>query len=94
MTPRNRFHSEVEANFVYELKTWHVALAEPIGTILCGEVGFRLDGSPESLVGIDVAIASAALEAATPPGQKIYDGPPLLRWKSCRRPTRIKTLST
>ncbi len=78
MTYRNRFHSEIEANFVYELKGWLRRLPEPRGKILCGEVGFRLDGTPTSLVGIDVAYASAELIAATAPKQRIFDGSPLL----------------
>ena len=35
-------------------------------------------GLKDSLVGIDVALAPAELVAATPPTQKIYDGPPIL----------------
>jgi len=78
MTVRNRFHSRVEANVVQHLKNWLDGRPAPRGEILCGEVGFRLKGTPDSAVGIDVAYASAELVAATGDRQKIFDGPPVL----------------
>ena len=78
MTVRNRFHSEVEAMFAHHLLTWLLDQPRPRGKIHSGEAAFRLPGDPVSLVGIDVAYASAALVAATPPDKMIYDGPPVL----------------
>ena len=64
--------------FVFELRSGSNNNPEPRGEILCGEAGFRFRGSPESLVGIDVAYASAELVAATGERQKILNGPPVL----------------
>lgn len=78
MTVRNRFHSKAEALIVKLLGNWLDGLPEPRGEIVCGEAGFRLRGPTDTVVGIDVAYASAALVAATDPSQKIFDGPPAL----------------
>jgi Uma2 family endonuclease len=43
-----------------------------------GEAGFRLIRDPETLVGIDVAYASAELAAATDDKLAFYDGAPVL----------------
>src|SRR5262249_48624455 len=78
MTPRNRFHSQIEANVTYHLVEWWRKRPKPRGAIVCGEAGFRLKGTDDSLVGIDVAVASAELIATTDPKQKIYNGPPVV----------------
>lgn len=78
MTVRNRFHCRAEGRIVQALNNWLDLQPEPRGEVLSGEAGFRLRGTPESLVGIDVAYVSAELVASTPPGQKIYNGPPIL----------------
>ncbi len=78
MTVRNRTHSKIEATIVGCLREWLKQLSEPRGKISCGEVGFRLRRAPETLVGIDVAYASAELIAATDPQSVFYDGPPVL----------------
>ena len=39
---------------------------QPRGEVVCGEAGFRLKGTKESLVGIDVALVSHELVARTP----------------------------
>jgi Uma2 family endonuclease len=74
----NRFHSRVEARISRFLGNWLEERPEPWGEILSGEAAFRLRGTPESLVGIDVAFASPELIAATEDRQKIFDGPPIL----------------
>jgi Uma2 family endonuclease len=51
---------------------------EPRGEILSGEAGFRLKGTKESVVGIDVAYASAELVAATADTERDFAGPPVL----------------
>ena len=78
MTVRNRVHGEVEANTVFLLKLWLREQPEPRGKISCGESGFRLGRTPDSLVGIDVAYASAELVAGHEESPVYYDGPPIL----------------
>jgi len=78
MTIRNRFHSRVEANIVGELRTWLKDRPKPRGEIVCGEAGFRLRGTKDSVVGIDVAYVSAELVAASGPEDRIFNGPPVL----------------
>jgi Uma2 family endonuclease len=78
MTIRNRLHSRIEARICYFLVDWLEKQPPPRGDVVCGEAGFRLRGTDESLVGIDAAVVSAELVAATKPTQKIFDGPPLL----------------
>jgi Uma2 family endonuclease len=78
MTLRNRFHSRVEARVTKALSIWLETGADRGREIVCGEAGFRLIRDPETLVGIDVAYASAELVAATDPKSAFYDGPPVL----------------
>src|SRR5262249_32297134 len=78
ITARNRFHSSVEANVVQILKNWLSGRPKPRGQIVSGEAGFRLKGTKDSLVGVDVAYVSAELLAATCRKQKIFDGAPVL----------------
>ena len=78
MTIRNRFHCRVSTNVAKVMANWLDAQAEPRGEILTGDAGFRLKGTRDSLVGVDVAYVSAELIAATPPRQSIYDGAPVL----------------
>lgn len=78
MTVRNRFHSRIEARICYFLVDWLLKQPEPRGEVVCGEAGFRLGGTAESLVGIDVAVVSAELVAATSRKEKLFHGPPVL----------------
>jgi Uma2 family endonuclease len=78
MTVHNRFHSKIEATVARLLGNWLEQQPEPRGEILSGEAGFRLRARRDSLVGIDVAYASAQLVAGTPEGILIFDGPPVL----------------
>lgn len=78
MTVRNRFHSRIEASVVFHLVKWLREQPEPRGQVVCGEAGFRLKGTKESLVGIDVALVSHELIARTPKKETMYDGPPIL----------------
>ena len=65
MTYHNRFHSEAEANVVFELRLWLNGRPAPAGKVVCGDAAFRLRGTKDSLVGIDVAYVSPELVAAT-----------------------------
>ncbi len=79
MTIRNRHHSQSTRSRSARYSTiWLDTRAEPQGEVVGGEAGFRLRGTKDSGVGIDVAYASAELVAATPDKQAIFDGPPVL----------------
>jgi len=77
-TVRNRFHAKIEATIGWLLRNWLEQQPEPRGEILSGEAGFRLRGTRDSLVGIDVAYAPAELVAATPKDALVFDGAPVL----------------
>jgi Uma2 family endonuclease len=78
MTARNRKHSRIEARIAYLLGLWLEQQPEPRGLIHSGEAGFRLLREPETLVGVEVAYASAELVASTEDSLAFYDGPPVL----------------
>jgi Uma2 family endonuclease len=78
MTVRNRIHSRIEARIVQKLLNWLDLQPHPRGEVVCGEAGFRLKGTKESLVGIDVALVSHELIAQTEKKEKMFDGPPIL----------------
>jgi Uma2 family endonuclease len=78
MPARNRKHSRVEAKLAHVLWSWLEGQPEPRGLIHSGDAGFRLIREPETLVGIDVAYASADLVARTAGNLAFYDGPPVL----------------
>src|SRR5262249_19051636 len=59
VTIRNRVHSRVVIRIGQLLANWMDLQPEPRGEIVGGEVGFRLKGTDDSLVGIDIAVASA-----------------------------------
>ena len=78
MTVRNRFQSRIEASVVFILVQWLREQPLPRGEVVCGEAGFRLKGTKESLVGIDVALVSAELVARADKRETMYDGAPIL----------------
>jgi Uma2 family endonuclease len=78
MTVRNRFHSRIEARVGQKILNWLDQQPPPRGEVVCGEAGFRLKGTKESLVGIDVALVSADLVARTGKRETMYDGAPVL----------------
>ena len=78
MTVRNRFHGQIQANVTGSLIEWWRTRPRPRGAIVCCESGFRLRGTVDSLVGIDVAVVSAELVAAMDPAEKIYNGAPIV----------------
>ena len=78
MTVRNRFHSRIEARIVQRLLNWLDQQPLPHVEVVCGQAGFRLKGTKESLVGIDVALVSRELIARTEKKEAMYDGPPIL----------------
>jgi Uma2 family endonuclease len=78
MTIHNRHHARTTTKIARFLDDWLDGQPEPRGEILAGEAGFRLRGTKDSLVGIDLAFVSAALMAETDAMKLIYDGPPIL----------------
>jgi Uma2 family endonuclease len=74
----NRKHSRVVTRVGRFLDSWLDEQPAPRGLIHSGDAGFRLSRDPETLVGIDVAYASADLVARTDPKLAFYDGPPIL----------------
>ena len=78
MTRRNRGHSGAEAKIAKILGNWLDTRPSPRGAIHSGEAGFRLRRDPETMVGIDVAYASAELVASTDPKAVFYEGAPTL----------------
>lgn len=76
MTRRNRWQSRIEARVAGLLDRWLSMRPKPWGEIFSGEAAFRI--SPETVVGIDVAYASAEIAARDPEDTRVVDGPPLL----------------
>ena len=77
MTVRNRYHAATETRIGWALTSWMFTRPEPRGTVASGEVGFRLRGTRESVVGIDVAFATPEQVQSDSEGT-LFDGPPLL----------------
>ena len=78
MTARNRLHGKRAARITTKLTLWSDTQPFPRGEVTVGDTGFRLERTPESLVGPDVAYASPQLIAETPEESAFYDGPPVL----------------
>jgi Uma2 family endonuclease len=78
MTKRNRFHSVTEGRVTGRLFAWLMTQPEPRGEVVCGEVGFILQHDPETTVGIDAAVISAAMADANPDDTTMFDGVPSL----------------
>jgi len=78
VTVGNRVHSRIVIRIGQLLANWMDRQPEPRGEVVGGEAGFWLHGTKESLVGIDVAVVSAELVAATGPQEKLFHGAPVL----------------
>jgi Uma2 family endonuclease len=78
MTRRNPDHSEIEATVAHFLIRWLDVQPSPRGKVHSGEAAFRLRRNPDTLVGIDVAYASAELVAQREKRSSFYEGPPVL----------------
>ena len=78
MTVRNRFHSIVMARVSQLLNNWLDQQPEPHGSVLCGEAGVRLAGSPDSVVGIDVVYISGQTSTQQSVETTLIDGVPVL----------------
>jgi Uma2 family endonuclease len=78
MTKRNPSHSGVVSRVSQLLKNWLDAQPRPWGKVYGGELYFRIRRDPDTNAGIDVALASAELAAATGKKASFVDGPPVL----------------
>jgi Uma2 family endonuclease len=78
MSVRNRKHSIATARLTRLLGNWLETRPAPRGEIMNGDAGFRLKRTAESLVGIDVAFASAELMGQSAEKLPYMDGPPVL----------------
>ncbi len=78
VTVRTRIHGRIVMRVGHLLTNWLDLQPEPRGEVVGGEAGFLLDGTRESLVGIDVALVWAQLVASTDAGQTFFQGAPLL----------------
>ena len=78
MTVRDHLHAEVAANVTGLLLAWIKAKPKPRGKVAVGDAGFRLIPGEASVVGPDIAFASAELVARTTEEITYYEGPPVL----------------
>ena len=78
MTYRNRWHSTLVMSIGYFLRDWIEKQPSPKGLLCGGEAGFRLRGSQDSIVGIDVAYVSAEIAAKQPKKSTVFEGVPTL----------------
>jgi len=79
MTMRNMPHSITEARLTGYLFIWLLTQPQPRGEVVCGEAGFLLRRTPDTVTaGVDVAVISA--EQADTPGRpsRIVQGPAIL----------------
>jgi Uma2 family endonuclease len=78
VTVRNRFHSRIVIRIGQLLANWMDGQPDPRGQVVGGEAGFWLEGTKESLVGIDVAVVSPQLVASTGPQESLFHGAPVV----------------
>lgn len=78
MTYRNPFHSSVLVQLSYLLQSWVRLHPEHRLKVLGGDAGFLLRSEPDSIVGIDVAVARQDQPKYAHKGRVILQGHPLL----------------
>ncbi len=78
MTRRNRFHSLAVARIAHLLQSWLDLATDVQGEVHAGEVGVILRSNPDTVVGIDVALFSAALIASQTNETTLVQGAPIL----------------
>lgn len=77
MTVRNKVHSRLMANIVFQLKLWQRQSGNSSGVVLCGEAGAILAHDPDTTVGMDVAYVDRNAAFTTKGETTLIDGPPL-----------------
>lgn len=79
MTMRNKTHSITESRVNRIIGNWVFAQPEPRGEAVCGEAGFLLRRTPDTVsAGVDVAVITAAQADAYSPGTTLIEGPAVL----------------
>lgn len=79
MTMRNKPHSMTEGRVTGYLFMWLLRQPHPRGEVVCGEAGFLLRRSPDTVsAGVDVAVISAAQADARPRDTTLIVGPATL----------------
>jgi len=78
MTKRSYSHSTSQSMVTYRLIEWLKTQPEPRGKVIGGEAAVRITKDPDTFVGVDVALISSELAAATPKDASYVDGLPIL----------------
>jgi Uma2 family endonuclease len=78
VTKRNPSHCGATATLARLLGNWLATQSKPRGKIYDVEAYFRIRKNPDTNVGIDVALATAAQVAAIKKKSSYVDGPPIL----------------
>jgi Uma2 family endonuclease len=78
MTMRNRWHSRIMTRVARFLDEWLDQQPPPRGEVLCGEAGVRLRRDPDTTVGVDVMLISAAVAVRQNDDTTLVDGVPVL----------------
>ncbi len=78
VTKRNPSHSSATMKIGALLVNWLESKPKPRGRVYGGEAYFRIRKNPETNVGIDVALSTAAQAAATSSSASFVDGAPIL----------------
>lgn len=77
VTKRNPNHAGAVMGLGRLLGNWLLTQPKPRGKVYGGEADFRIRQDPETNVGIDVALATAAQAAGVKKKSSFVDGPPL-----------------
>ena len=78
-TRRNRPHSITEARLSKILGIWLDIQPAPRGEVVCGEAGFVLRRTPETIsAGVDVAVITSSQADAITPDTTLIEGPPTM----------------
>ena len=94
MTVRGHLHGEIAANIAFWLIGWNKTQPRPRGKVSVGDAGFRLVRGDASVVGPDVAYASAELIGRTTNEMVFYDGSPILAVEVLSRSDTQETIIT
>lgn len=78
MTLRTPTHGRPTGVLSYALEAWCRTRPAPAPMMCNGDIYFRLTRNPDTNVGVDVALATPAQVAAHAPGDRFFDGPPLV----------------
>ncbi len=92
---RGHLHGEVAANIAHWLVGWNKAQSRPRGKVSVGDAGFRLVRGDGSVLGPDVAYASAEVVLRTLTDEMaFYDGSPTLAVEVLSRSDTFEAIIT